>query len=241
MTDLTLRLNDHDIEALRREYLADGIVRVENLFPDDVAEAIYLVLSKATPWHVVHSDAQEKHKYYRPEEWKGLTQQYRDETIQGVMQRARTGFAYLYNCYPMINALLKGEDPDWPLHAMPVFMNSPEFLNFTKTITDEPDVIKIDAQATLYAPGHFLNTHTDVGDNQERRVAYVMGFSKGWSRDWGGQLLFLDGADVTRGFSPSFNTLSLFKVPRDHIVTQVTNFAGAGRYSVTGWLRTDPK
>ena len=241
MTDITLRLNDHDVESLRREYAKDGIVRVENLFPDEVAEGIYQVLSKATPWRVVHSTARGQHKYYRPQEWQGLSPQDRQQTIQGVLQKARDGFAYLYSCYPMVDALLNGDDPNWPLHELTEYLNSPEFMDFTRTITNEPDVIKIDGQATLYAPGHFLNAHDDAGEIKERRVAYVMGFSKGWSRDWGGQLLFLDGPDVTRGFSPSFNTLSLFKVPREHVVTQVTNFAGAGRYSVTGWLRTDPK
>lgn len=241
MTDFTLRLNDHDVEALRQTYANDGMVRIENLFPDDVAQAVYRVLAQNTPWHVVHSDQNSKHKYYRPEQWSALPQQQRNGTINDVLKRAQSGFAYLYNCYPMINALLKGEDPEWPLHVMPVFLNSPEFLDFTKRITNEAEVIKIDAQATLYAPGHFLNTHTDIGDNQERRAAYVMGFTKNWSRNWGGQLLFLNGSDVTRGFSPSFNTLTLFKVPREHIVTQVANFAGEGRYSITGWLRTDQK
>lgn len=241
MSDITLKLNSHDIEALRDEYAREGVVRVENLFPSDVAEAIYQVLLRGTPWRVVHSDAQGSHKYYRGEEWHGLAPEQRQKTLQGVLQKARDGFAYLYSCYPMVDALLAGDDPNWPLHELTEFLNSPEFMDFTKTITNEADVIKIDGQATLYAPGHFLNTHDDAGDIKERRVAYVMGFSKNWSRDWGGQLLFLDGDDVTRGFSPSFNTLSLFKVPREHIVTQVTNFAGAGRYSVTGWLRTDPK
>ena len=241
MSDITLKLNSHDIEALRDEYAREGVVRVENLFPSDVAEAIYQVLLRGTPWRVVHSDAQGSHKYYRGEEWHGLAPEQRQKTLQGVLQKARDGFAYLYSCYPMVDALLAGDDPNWPLHELTEFLNSPEFMDFTKTITNEADVIKIDGQATLYAPGHFLNTHDDAGDIKERRVAYVMGFSKNWSRDWGGQLLFLDGDDVTCGFSPSFNTLSLFKVPREHIVTQVTNFAGAGRYSVTGWLRTDPK
>ena len=241
MSDITLKLNSHDIEALRDEYAREGVVRVENLFPSDVAEAIYQVLLRGTPWRVVHSDAQGSHKYYRGEEWHGLAPEQRQKTLQGVLQKARDGFAYLYSCYPMVDALLAGDDPNWPLHELTEFLNSPEFMDFTKTITNEADVIKIDGQATLYAPGHFLNTHDDAGEIKERRVAYVMGFSKNWSRDWGGQLLFLDGDDVTRGFSPSFNTLSLFKVPREHIVTQVTNFAGAGRYSVTGWLRTDPK
>lgn len=241
MTDLTLRLNEHDVGALRALYARDNVVRVENLFPDDVAEAIYQVLSSATPWRVVHSDAQSKHKYYRPQEWDAVDPQLRQQTLQGVMQRARDGFAYLYNCYPMINAFLAGDDPDWPLHAMTEFLNSPEFLNFTKSITNEADVIKIDGQATLYGPGHFLNAHNDVGEIKERRAAYVMGLTKNWSRNWGGQLLFLDGDDVSHGFTPSFNTLTLFKVPRDHIVTQVSSFAGAGRYSIAGWLRTDPK
>lgn len=241
MSDFTLRLNDHDVEALRREYATDGMVRVENLFPDEVAEAIHQVLSRSTPWRVVHSDAQEKHKYYKPEEWEAILPPQRQQTLQDVLQRAQSGFAYLYSCYPMINAMLAGDDPDWPLHALTEFLNSEEFMVFTKTITGEPEVIKIDAQATLYAPGHFLNAHDDRGESLERRAAYVMGFSKGWSRNWGGQLLFLDGNDVMRGFTPSFNTLTLFKVPREHLVTQVSNFAGAGRYSVTGWLRTDPK
>ena len=243
MTDFTLALRgDHDIAALRADYARDGMVRVERLFPDDTAEAIYQILLRSTPWRVVHSDAQGKHRYYSPTEWRNMAPQSRQNLINGVLKQAREGFAYLYSCYPMIDALLAGDDPDWPLHALTEFLNSPEFLDFTKAITDEPDVIKIDGQATLYAPGHFLNAHDDTGDKGERRAAYVMGFSKNWRSDWGGQLLFLDEqSDISCGFTPSFNSLSLFKVPRDHVVTQVTNFAGAGRYSVTGWLRVDPK
>lgn len=242
MTELSLKLRpDHDVEAYAKAYARDGMVRVERLFPDDTAEAIYEVLARATPWRMVHSDAQGKHKYYSPQEWQTKPVQERQQVFQSVLAQARGGFAYLYSCFPMIDAYIAGEDPDWPLHIMTEFLNSPEMLEFTKTITNEPTVIKHDGQATLYAPGHFLNAHNDTGDHAERRAAYVMGFTKDWRVDWGGQLLFLDGQDTQCGFSPSFNTLSLFKVPRDHIVTQVTNFAGAGRYSITGWLRDDPK
>ncbi len=242
MTDLILSLRaDHDIQAYADTYARDGMIRVENLFPDAVAEAIYAVLAQGTPWRLVHSDENGKHQYYAPRAWQAKSGQERQAIIQSVLGRARTGFAYLYSCYPMIDALLAGDDPYWPLHGMTEFLNSPEMLDFTRSITGEDSVVKHDAQATLYAPGHFLNRHDDTGDNQERRAAYVMGFTKDWRVDWGGQLLFLDGDDTQRGFSPSFNTLSLFKVPRQHIVTQVTNFAGAGRYSITGWLRDDPK
>ena len=242
MTDLTLRLrDDHDVDAYAETYARDGMIRIENLLPAPVADAVYEVLAKGTPWRLVHSDESGKHRYYAPQEWQAKPGQERQAIIQAVLGRARTGFAYLYSCYPMIDALLAGDDANWPLHGMTEFLNSPEMLDFTRAITGEASAVKHDAQATLYAPGHFLNRHDDAGDNQERRAAYVMGFTKDWRVDWGGQLLFLDGQDTQRGFSPSFNTLSLFKVPRQHIVTQVTNFAGAGRYSITGWLRDDPK
>lgn len=242
MTDFTLKLSDdHDVASLAASYARDGFVRVENLFPIEVANAVYDVLSKGTPWRLVHSDADGKHKYYPPQAWQAKPPAEKQATIQDVLKRARDGFAYLYSCYPMIDAYVAGEDPGWPLHAMTEFLNSPEMLEFTKTITNEPSVLKHDAQATLYAPGHFLNAHNDTGDHAERRAAYVMGFTRDWRVDWGGQLLFLDGDNTEFGCSPSFNTLTLFKVPRDHIVTQVTNFAGAGRYSITGWLRDDPR
>lgn len=242
MSDFVLKLrDDHDVEAYAEAYARDGIIRIENLFPDDVAESIYQVLATGTPWRLVHSDMAGKHKYYYPQDWAQMPQQERQAIFKDVLSRARDGFAYLYTCYPMIDALLAGDDPTWPLHAMTEFLNSEDMLSFTKAITNEPSVIKHDAQATLYAPGHFLNAHNDTGENAERRAAYVMGFTKDWRVNWGGQLLFLDGQVTTQGFSPSFNSLSLFKVPRDHVVTQVSSFAGANRYSITGWLRDDPK
>lgn len=242
MPDFVLGLNpDHDIKSLAAEYAKDGIVRVNNLFPETTANAIYHVLSQATPWHVVHSDENGKHKYYRPEEWAAKPESERQQTIQGTMNRAVTGFAYVYLCYPMIRAYIEKRDQNWPLHAMTEFLNTPEMLDFTRAITGEDTVIKHDAQATLYSRGHYLNVHDDTGDNKERRAAYVMGFTKDWRMDWGGNLLFLEDQDIGKGFVPSFNSLTLFKVPRKHIVTQVSNFAGAGRYSITGWLRDDPK
>lgn len=242
MSAIDLELSSHhDVEAYKKEYAKNGVVRVENLFPVPLADSIYKTLATQTPWHLVHSDAKGKHKYYRPEVWEKLPAKDKHGIINTALAQARNGFAYIYLCYPMIRAYLEKKDPNWPLHVMTEFLNSPEMLEFTKGITDEPSVIKLDAQATLYSQGHFLNLHDDTGDGAERRAAYVMGFTKNWSTNWGGHLLFTNGKDIGNGFAPSFNTLTLFKVPRDHIVTQVANFAGAGRYSITGWLRDDPK
>ena len=241
MAHLKLSLNTtHNVEALAKAYAQNGLVRINNLFPDDVAESIHQNLANQTPWHIVHADSEGSHLYYRPEDWEGLANNERQEILQNIMIQASDGFSYFYACYPMIQNYLDQRDPNWPLHKMTEYLNSPEFHNFVKTITNEPTVKKVDGQATLYASGHFLNIHDDTGTDAERRVAYVMGFTKNWTPNWGGQLLMLDDDNNTQfGFSPTFNSLTLFKVPRKHIVTQVASFARGGRYSITGWLRDD--
>ena len=60
-----------------------------------------------------------------------------------------------------------------------------------------------------------------------------------WRADWGGALQFFgpDG-NVSEAFTPAFNVLNVFKVPAVHSVAMVAPFAGASRYSITGWLRS---
>lgn len=243
MADFELRLNPElDAKALAKKYAEDNFISIQNLFPADTAEAIHQVLLKNTPWYNVHADASGKHQYYTQAEWQALSPEQKKQTISSVYQKARDGFSYLYYVYPMVDNYVDGIDPGLPLHAITEFVNSDEVREFVKEVTDEPSVIKLDAQATYYAPGHFLNTHNDMGEVAERRAAYVMGFSKNWRTDWGGQLLFLDDhGNATSGVNPKFNSLTLFKVPRTHIVTQVSSFAGGPRLSITGWLRDDPK
>ncbi len=243
MREFELKLNpDLKADELAVEYQKNGVIRIENIFPDDTAEIIREILLKHTPWHIVYSDENGKHIYHRPESWQALGGDEQRRIFNEVLQRARDGFAYFYYCYPMIDNYVAGKDQDWPLHAMTEFVNSDEFREFVKTVTAEPSVIKLDAQAALYARGHFLNTHDDTGDVAERRAAYVLNFSKNWRIDWGGQFIFVDeNGNPDKGFNPSFNSLAMFRVPRKHIVSQVASFAGEPRLTITGWLRDDPK
>jgi hypothetical protein len=43
---------------------------------------------------------------------------------------------------------------------------------------------------------------------------------------------------MSAGYTPSFITLNLFRVPQRHSVSWVNDLAGQPRYAVTGWLRT---
>ncbi|MGD9340746.1 MAG: 2OG-Fe(II) oxygenase family protein, partial [Chromatiales bacterium] len=65
------------------------------------------------------------------------------------------------------------------------------------------------------------------------------GLSRNWQNEWGGLLHFLGGDDrVEDVLAPEFNTISLFRVPQRHFVSQVAAFAGEQRISITGWARS---
>ena len=60
-----------------------------------------------------------------------------------------------------------------------------------------------------------------------------------WRAEWGGQLQFLNTeGEVTESLIPVFDTLNVFRVPQSHAVSVVAPFAGAPRYSITGWWRS---
>ncbi len=239
-----LRLNpDLDPEVFAQIYAEHGLVQVYDIFEPETADVIFEVLAKSTPWRLVYSDENGKHVLMSNADLQAAGRERMDRVARQLHSQAKNKFAYIYSSYPMLDAYLKGWDPGHPLHTIFEFLNSEEYLNFVRAITGEKDVIKVDAQATLYSPGNFLTNHDDTGDDHERRAAYTLGFTKGWRADWGGNLVFYDEEkpnQVLRTLLPGWNVLSIFRVPRPHSVTYVTPFAGAGRYSITGWLRDDP-
>lgn len=117
-------------------------------------------------------------------------------------------------------------------------MNTAPVRDLLRTVTGRATDF-CDMQATRYRSGHFLTTHDDnAGPKKNRKLAYVLGLTEGWSAVWGGQLQFLEDGRVVDAFAPRFNTLSVFAVPFPHHVSQVASFAPKPRYSLTGWFRT---
>jgi Rps23 Pro-64 3,4-dihydroxylase Tpa1-like proline 4-hydroxylase len=112
-------------------------------------------------------------------------------------------------------------------------------MDLVRAISGMSDLVKADAQATLYGPNHFLAVHNDEDTSAGRRVAYVLTLcAEDWRPDWGGYLNFYDAdGDVVAGYRPRFNALNLFAVPQKHNVSFVPPFAPVARYAITGWFR----
>jgi SM-20-related protein len=230
-----------DVAIYAATYAQQGWVQIAGIFPPAVADALAQILEQAAPWDLALSTPDGKDEVLNRAAIQALGREKLSEKVNAVALRAASGFAYCYLCYPMIDARLKGRDPGHPLHDLTDFINSPQFLEFGRRVIGAAKITKADAQATFYRPNDFLSLHNDLGSEDQRRAAYTLGFTRKWRPDWGGQLLFHDEAgDITRGLSPGFNVLTLFKVPTLHSVAPVAPYAAAQRLSVVGWLRDDP-
>lgn len=243
---LDLRLNPALDPAHWAElYAQNQLVQIPDVFEPELAEQISAILRDTLNWRLVFPEPTpdgtgEIVVQLSQQDVERMGRQAIGAQIGAVMQRAQKNYGYLYDAYPMIQAYTSHWDPGHPVHRITEFLNSPEFLDFGRTITGAPLITKADAQATRYARGHFLTRHVDEGHDQERVAAYTLGFTRNWQTDWGGLLMLVeDGLDVSRAFLPRFNMLSIFDGRRMHAVSPVAPFAGDGRFQITGWFRND--
>ncbi|MGD9814401.1 MAG: 2OG-Fe(II) oxygenase family protein [Hyphomonadaceae bacterium] len=235
---LPLRLNPAlDPAPFARTYAANTFVQVPNLFEDDVADALERALL-AVSWRLLVQDEQRKNVLLTQDDLAKMSTAERQALEARIRETAAGNFGYTYYAYPLLEARNNGWDKGNPIHALVGFLNSAPFIAFAQKIIDCPDVKLIDAHGSNYQRGHYLVRHVDEGARQERRAAYTIGFSRGWQADWGGLLLFYDDKqDVTQGFVPRFNVLTVFDGMREHAVSSIAPFAPRGRISVAGWFR----
>lgn len=159
--------------------------------------------------------------------------------IAMVHDGARDGFQYVYDRFRIGHGVATGEAMPDALSDLHALFNSDVWLDFARRLTGDDRIHHVDAMATRYLPGQFLNGHNDHHEAAGRLYAYVLNLCPRWRAEWGGLLLFKDDAgEVVETFTPGFNVLNVFRVPQAHAVSMVTPFAGAPRLSVTGWWRT---
>lgn len=248
MTSISL-FSESPAESHIQRLAKQGRTRIETIFNPKSASLIHAALSQDTPWHLAYSDDESVARELSPSELAALSEQDHADLLQGVYKRAGNQYQYVYKFFPIINAILQNQlNPNSTLYQIATFLNGTEFLKYARQLTGDHAIVKFNPVATRYDPGHFLNMHDDFGDGREshsngqRLYAVVFGFSRDWASNWGGGTNFFAEADSSwaETWYPGFNTMTIFKVPALHSVSPVAPFAQANRYSITGWLRSDP-
>lgn len=235
---MELKLNKNlDIDALASQYALKKRGQVKNLLAPEGAERIYKCLMNETPWGMVYNKGEEVIQLPN-EKVTALTPEERMTIRREVYMRAQNEYQYLYFYYPVLDSYKSGKNPEFFLHRVLEFLNSEPMLEFMRKLTGIPEIIKADAQATLYQGDCFLHRHMDQHSNQGWRAAYVLNFTKEWYASWGGFLQFYDdNEDVEEALIPIFNAINVFTVPKFHSVSYIPPFATGNRLSITGWFR----
>ena len=223
---------DDYAEIFRR----DGVVQIDNFFELPAAERLAKALKDDTAWQITYPDETGGSRVLTGQDVASLDAEKAQRFLAGIIQRASTGFSYIYLACHLGGTYGSLSKADHPLHDLYHFLNARDFLDFACAVTGDTGVDQVDAAATCYRAGDFLALHNDSGYGR-RRAAYTLGFTKGWRSDWGGQLLFHDlTGEITRGLLPKFNVLTLFKTPSNHSVAQVATYATQPRLAISGWL-----
>lgn len=226
-----------DPVALAQAFAVRRRLQIPDILTPDAADAIHRCLANDVPWNFAcRLDGRDQ--LYAPEQLAAMAPADRMRMGQRILEQAGAGFAFGFMSFPMVDNYRTRRVPGLFLDTVLEALATPEFIGFARAVTGDASINKVDAQATRYTAGHFLNLHDDAQyDGAERRCAYVLNFTRDWRAEWGGLLQFLDeGGKVVDSFVPRFNSLSLFAVPTPHIVSYVTPFAGAPRLSITGWF-----
>ena len=223
--------------AAAAKFEREGRVQIRDFLTDAAAQTILQVLSRETPWGLAwRAGASGPHARRRQQ----VSQDELAKMGPEIAAAMRSGaYAFLYARYPMLDAYKEGWAEHPALELLIEHINAEPLMSLVREVTGIPTLAKADAQATLFAPNHFLALHDDSHVGEGWRVAYVMNFCPGeWRPDWGGYLQFYDeDGDIVGGYRPRFNALNMFRVPARHSVSYVPPFAPATRFAITGWFR----
>ena len=235
--DLRITLTPTRQADAAASFARSGIIRIGELFANEAATALHHHLDSEVTWSRTVSQGQNAWDL-GPEVMARMDAGKEPELLASIHQTARDGFQFLFD------SMLVSDDPAQRktrgllLDRVIDALNHPASLGIFRAITGEPGIRLVNGQATRYLPGHFLTSHDDGIDGEDRVAAYIINLTQGWRTDWGGLLQFHNaGGDIPLALKPGFNTIHLFRVPQMHSVSYVAPFAALPRYAITGWLR----
>lgn len=235
--DLRFTLAPDVLADTATRFARSGLVRVAEFFEPSVAEALHHHLDTQITWSRAVSQAG-KVWDLAPSLLAALDDTRRAELLDTVHASARDGFQFLFDSLIVSDDAAARAARDLLVDRVVDAFNHPASLETFRAITGEPAIRLVNGQATRYLPGHFLTSHDDGIDGEDRVAAYVINLTQGWREDWGGLLQFhAPSGDIGLALKPRFNAMTLFRVPQTHSVSYVAPFAAVPRYAIIGWLR----
>jgi Rps23 Pro-64 3,4-dihydroxylase Tpa1-like proline 4-hydroxylase len=220
-----------NLEKIRREYSADGIVSISNFLEETVADNLYTFLAETMPkdwWQIaVRYDDTMKYLSDTPENELEINFEY-----QSALYAFKRGtFSYFfrrtvgnhYSTCACLECSFRG------------FLNSQVMRDYLSKIGLSVTTA-VEVFSSCYSPGDFLSPHHD---KLKGSVGFVLNLSMNWRPQNGGNLYFLeeDWMTVRRVYTPEFNKLILFEVSGDGVPHFVSHTIHGKRLAISGWFQ----
>lgn len=222
--------------ALKDEFLETGRCSIAPILSNEDALALETFLAEFEDWNRMRGFQSRRFDMPPRRTWQDnpAAVAESDQIERAIATDSGKAFAYRYDAISMVPDLLAALG-ETPLAALRQAFTDEATLAFIRDLSEENSVREVEIQATRFHEGDFLSQHHD-GPTHDRKVATVLGLSRDWIADWGGNLLFPSVDERIEGLSPGFNRLDLFGVPQFHLVTAVAASAPRPRMAVSGWF-----
>jgi len=171
---MELLIGPHDAQKradVRSRLALTGRTQIDRFLNEASAHALhqvaysetYNVVSRRTTGHMDMS-----------QQWLDmLTPPQKQGLAQAIQKAATSDFQYLYDNYPIYDAVQDGSAPPvWK--TVCDFLNGDTFLALMRDVTGEARIAMADAQLTRFRRGHFLTEHSDAAEGKNRYYAYVL-------------------------------------------------------------------
>ena len=234
--DLRVALSDAQMAGAAGSFARSGVVRIGEFYDPGVAEALWRHLDSQLPWTRAVSRGGTALEL-GSDLIAAMDSGHGDAILAAIHDGARHGFQFLYDSVITSDDAAARKARGLLLDRVIDAFNHPTSLAAFRAITGVAEIRRVNGQASRYLPGHFLTSHDDGIDGQDRVAAYVLNLTRDWREDWGGMLQFHTASgDIALSLKPRFNAMNLFRVPQMHSVSYVAPFAAVPRYAIIGWL-----
>lgn len=218
-----------NVPALRHVFSENGAISIQNFLTPEVADALLVAVSQLC-WELEIKDYSQQNSFRVP-----VSTDMRSWDILNIIGKAdflldRDRLFFVRYCVGNDNF---NSDQ---LREFSDFLHSQQFLDLMIDITGNKQLDRVWVEATCYDKCCFLGGHRD-DHHADNAIAFVLNLTRHWQLDWGGLLMLQRPNSHPLIVPPLWNTLSMFNVPVDHLVSCVSPAAKEKRYSLTGWLR----
>jgi len=229
-----------DITLARAAYERFGFLQLADVLHPLCADIILAKLQhEQTRWYANYTNSNGNPQRRRYQASEGSSRKKMTPFHPKLQEVAKNGYAFFYDNIVCDQMSGYGPEEGEVLDEFTRVINGPESHNFFENLLTlkTGKITHISVQYTRFFAGHFIKSHTDQARDRQRFAAYTISLTKNWAPDSGGILHFVgDAGDIERSVIPTFNTLTLFSVPREHFVSPVAHYVDTPRYSITGWV-----